>query len=47
MELHKYKLNVSFSITSQSETVFRAGKYFLVELMPGLIPFQLIIHMNV
>lgn len=47
MELHKYKLIVSFSITSLLETILRAGKHFLVELMPGIIPFQLIIYMNV
>lgn len=32
--------------TSLSEKIFRARKLFLVELLPGLIPFQLIIHMN-
>lgn len=38
----------SFSITMyQSDREdFQAGNFFLVELMPGLIPFQLIIYMN-
>lgn len=48
MELHKCKLNFQslLQYTRLIEKIFSLKYSFLVELLPGLIPFQLIIYMN-